>query len=328
MKLLKRLALTFFSITFSLVLLKAGIDAAKPDLPVKISGDYPIVDDQEIGFIAATNASALREHDIGLRYHIFTDGRGARANKATKKAPTHADIITVGCSYTWGHGVENEQTYSSIIERKTGLSVSNLALSSYGTVQSVLRLKRNTDLKPKYVIYGWINSHIQRNLSPCAPSYLPICSATAYVDFAPDPYIHKPIFSDSVSKSRAYYYGSGFFGVFNTTAIAAEYRPRESRYLESADKRMDSSRFILSQLDEVVSAAGAQLIILDLTNASGAKKPRAQELYSNIPAGAIFLDMGASIGSLDHRALGLPRDGHPNARAHNIIAGKVIEVLR
>lgn len=51
-------------------------------------------------------------------------------------------IISIGDSYAMGWGVEQDSTYSEIIEGKTGISVLNTGISSYGTARELMTLKQ------------------------------------------------------------------------------------------------------------------------------------------------------------------------------------------
>ena len=65
-------------------------------------------------------------------------------------------IVTLGDSFTIGYGVDQNQTFASIIEKITGLKTINAGISSYGTAREVLmfdRLLKTGNLsKLQYVI--------------------------------------------------------------------------------------------------------------------------------------------------------------------------------
>jgi hypothetical protein len=78
-------------------------------IDLKIEGDRILADDDIIGFAAAPGASSLRKHmRTGLAYHLFTEARGGRVNSPREIAPDKVAIMTLGCSFSLGHGLENE----------------------------------------------------------------------------------------------------------------------------------------------------------------------------------------------------------------------------
>ena len=125
---------------------------------------------------------------------MFTDSRGARRSHPNAPAASTVDIVAVGGSFTWGHGVESDETFVAQASVRLGLSAANLAVPSYGTVGAIELLRRNRDLSPRFVVYGFIRDHIRRNLSPCAPAYSPFCRDVPFVAFNEDraPYIEPP----------------------------------------------------------------------------------------------------------------------------------------
>jgi hypothetical protein len=69
-------------------------------------------------------------------------------------------ILTLGGSFSFGHGVDNRQTFTEILGHKLGVPVANLAYSGYGAVQALQQLERHVDLQPKIIIYGLVGDHL------------------------------------------------------------------------------------------------------------------------------------------------------------------------
>jgi len=106
-----------------------------------LDGDFPIEPDEEMGYVPIRNGATFRRHDrAGLAYHVFTSDRRARVNRRFERTPPTVDLVIVGCSFSWGHGVESEDTYGQVLARRRGLTVANLAFSAWGTVQAVQML--------------------------------------------------------------------------------------------------------------------------------------------------------------------------------------------
>jgi hypothetical protein len=289
-------------------------------LPAWIEGDYPLRDDEEIGFVAREDASTLRHDRNGLNFYLFTDGRGARKNLPTPERPEHCDIITIGCSFSWGHGLENQYTYSSLIEKQTSLRVENFAMGSYGTVQSLLMLRRNKDLLPRYVIYGWIDEHLNRNVSLCAPNYIPVCAATPYID-TKTLRIMPPIRSDSMARNQQ------FYERMRLGLSQGQLEPLPRSPAVDMDAKLQATRFLLKKMQDECDSIGAQLIVVDLTRASTGKK--GNSIIENIlPSGVLFIDMTDRAASWPNKSeLHFPTDSHPSKTAHRLIAQEIIELL-
>jgi hypothetical protein len=141
------------------------------------------------------DGASLRRHPrAGLAYHVFTSDRRARVSRRGERTAPSVGLLTVGDSFSWGHGLENEDTYTSRLSARWGVPAANLAFSAYGTVQSMQMLRRSLDLRPRLVVYGFIADHMKRNVSPCAPAYGPVCLPFSYVslDGSDRPVVRSP----------------------------------------------------------------------------------------------------------------------------------------
>lgn len=75
------------------------------------------------------------------------------------------DIIVVGDSFAMGWGVEDNETFSSLIENKTDFKILNAAISSYGTVRE-MKILENLDLSNlQYLIIQYCLNDYEENRS-------------------------------------------------------------------------------------------------------------------------------------------------------------------
>jgi hypothetical protein len=187
-----------FGLTVVAVVVLAGIffvyqGAMLPRVPVRVTGDWFMERNDWMGFVPTRNGSTeVRYVDNDYRYHIHTDRRSARVNAAGEQSEATVDVLAVGCSFTWGAGIESQDTYIQQLGRILDVSVANLAMASYGSVQAFQMLVRNADLRPKVIVYGFINDHLRRNLSPCAPNNVPHCIPVAYLQREGDQLVLQP----------------------------------------------------------------------------------------------------------------------------------------
>jgi hypothetical protein len=93
--------------------------------------------DPELTYLLRPGPSrfANREFDTAIE----GNSAGLRDDEASLD---HPDLIVLGDSYSFGWGVEKEETYAQILERRTGLKVLNAAMSSYGTAREMILLER------------------------------------------------------------------------------------------------------------------------------------------------------------------------------------------
>jgi hypothetical protein len=82
---------------------------------------------------------------------------------------TKTSIATMGCSFTEGDGIAEEETFAYKLQKETGRKTYNLGLSGHG-IQHVLYLIQTYKLFnqskkneiPEYVIYIFIDDHLRR----------------------------------------------------------------------------------------------------------------------------------------------------------------------
>lgn len=319
---------------------------AYSSLDLVLEGDFPIEADDEIGFVPVRNGATMRRHPrAGLAYHLFTSDRRARVSARGELTPPNVDLMTIGCSFSWGHGIENPETYTAVIARRTGLRAVNLAFSSYGTVQAVQMLERNLDLRPRVVVYGVIQDHVKRNLSGCAPAYGPACLPCAWVDFdaAGRPFVHPP-------DRDAYAFNRRFWDTFffrrgswlRRLAVTVEADARRiagetAHRTDDPPHRQAAAVFLLGRMRALAAQSGAHLVIvyipyLERGRTNPVPPALAAALRSVTGDGVTILDLAPVVARYysdpARPLLRFELDAHPNAAAHALIADGLEATLR
>ena len=98
--------------------------------------------DEHLGWISKKGAYHLElENNYGIKFNVTIEGDGSRfsGNKDEKKE----NIFFIGGSFTQGHGVNDDETFSFITQQKyKNFNVYNFGQSGYGGFQSLLLLKK------------------------------------------------------------------------------------------------------------------------------------------------------------------------------------------
>lgn len=312
--------------------------ATVPNPQLVTQGGGFIVFDPEMGMAPRPSAHTRRidgptPNRPELVYDIYTDDRGARVDGPGERSPERIDLMTIGCSFTWGHPIDNPDTYAARLHRELGMKVSNFAMSAYGTTQSLQMLKRNRSLAPKLVVYGFITAHLDRNVTACAPAYHPFCLDVSHVawDEAGQPRLEPP-FSDGVRRFQQHLDGDyvnpaiwlthGIDVIFGRLVRAWYY----SRIPDHA-KREQAMAFLMRGMERTVAEMGSQLLVIYIPLNF---EPAPPEL-ARIIGKTRLLDLAPAFER--HRAAGGPPlyvidDGHPNPAAHALIAREIAEYIR
>lgn len=308
-----------------------------------VQGEPLIAFDREIGFVPYPNTvSQRKDYDRNgnqlLSYHIFNDRRGARVSRPGEQAPDHPDILFVGDSLTWGHGLENEAIFARLTPLALGATGANFGMGSYGTTQSLQMLRRNIDLKPRVVVYSFIENHIAYNVFPCAQAYYPFCLDVSHVVFDADgrPRIAPP-WSDGAT--RAQLQAKAELGwldpltwvVHGVDVIYSRVLwSKANKTLPGRPEQEKALEFLLSELAKTSRSIGAHLLFVHLPG--GAKAP---DMLTNSAAklDVPILDLRPAYQAYQATpgapslVLG-PNDIHPSIAGHALIASEIASFIR
>jgi hypothetical protein len=323
--------------------------AALPRQQFRITGDWLMERDDEIGFRPRHNGATEVLHlDNGQHFHLFTDGRGARVNAAGAQTPAPVDVMAVGCSFTWGPGVESELTYTQQLGRLLDVPVANFGMGSYGSVQAFQTLVRNADLQPRVVVYGFIQDHLRRNVSPCAPNYVPYCLPVSYLRRDGD-WI-------AIQRPHMEYFSPEDNGAFNTEVVLRDpsgplawllgakwaakmavfqYRHPETIAVDTSPETASVAiaTMIRAMVDET-ERIGAHLVVLNLPYLPRGRQQPVPPALAAAVAGRDLTFVDFTPVAVDYYAqhatgtLTLDDDPHPNATAHRLIAETLVPVVK
>ena len=312
-----------------------------------LEGDFPIEADAEIGFVPVRNGASLRRHPrAGLAYHVFTSDRRARVGRRGERTAPEVGLLTVGDSFSWGHGVENEDTYTARLSARWRVPAANLAFSAYGTVQSLQMLRRSLDLRPRLVVYGFIADHMKRNISPCAPAYGPLCLPFSYVGLDPSgaPVIRNP--EPGLFAVNRRFWDEFFFekslGPRQVLAAGTAELARLTRTPrpDAPDDPATRQRILAKLIGDMAGAAaagGARLLVVNLPylereGTSPAPAPLRDAVAALSAPNLSFLDLAPVVAR--HYAgpaspsLRFERDRHPSAAGHAVFAEGIDAFVR
>lgn len=311
----------------------------QPAPQVTVIGDKLVQYDPHIGFRPPPNSRTIITRALGssnLTYELITDSRGARISSEDERGLADFSIAFIGCSFTWGHGISNEETYARKISHKLGTNIQNLAMASYGSVQS-LQMLQKLEGNNELIIYGFINDHVRRNVRPCAPSYSPLCLYVPTVSKNDKEafYIKDEIPADNVSASLDYFEWARQKRMLDADNIRFGYRFMNDRInrlrglqnvtLQKEDELL-ATEFVINEMRKSAKEKGSKLLIVNV----GIGQPTDNfDHLSKKQWGedVMFLDASKFDGIKDE-ALLIKEDGHPNGYGNSLIADKVFAFIK
>lgn len=310
-------------------------------------GDPLYVPDPEIGF-GPYRGGVTQFHVRGTdRFvEVSTNPQGLRVPPGRRQTSvTSADVVTVGCSFTFGHGVDAAEAYPAVAAEVSGLTVANAAFSAYGTTGALLALERLSALRPKVVVYGFLDAHMKRNVSPCAPGPFAMCRSQAYVAItARGPEIRPPSGGDWGGRlgrrllaelDRPEGLADGWRGLALLAGNAVA-RLTTPHWTDSPENQEAALSFLLHRMKGAAAAMGARLVVVRIpSELTGADAPRGfspvpAALTRSLPPGVELIDETSTVAALPpHQSLRLSSpDGHPAPLVHRAIGEDLGQRLR
>ncbi len=307
------------SIAFSLA--AAELALAALGLPFRVEKtppEYALAQfDAERGWAYLPGRSTVQKFGSDQReVALHFDARGARvpAPEAARD-PRAPSLLLVGCSYAMGHGVRYEDSLAGRLEAAPGfpLQVVNLGVQAYGTDQALLALRRGlAEFDTRVVVYPFICDHIARNANSDRRILRPTrrflgTKPRFALDSEGRPYLSEP----------AHEYTDGW-----QSRLWAMLQIRLAGW--GPPPSLELTRALVSEMKRETEAHGARLVVVDWQMDS----PPAycgEHPLADLDLALVDTRRDAPPGWNDWK---IPGDGHPDPRAHERVAGLVLEELR
>ena len=307
----------------------------------------------ELGFVPIPDSRGLEIMPIGAPVPVRYDKNGFRVpiDVTVPTGNKHPVILTLGCSFTYGAATHAKNTFPYLVSAYTGGSTMNAGVSSYGLSQmEIIAKKLVPRFKPDYVIVQYSPWLVKRAIRPFAPSYNGKLPNPYYAEDGPvtitPPVFQSKIFELSIDSYRnseegveeflSFLWNVGFPLFFHDDFQTGKYTLAKVLRLE---KRPTKNRSVVIQhaygeIGIVAEQNGAKLIIVVLGEDSN-PVPFSEKLF---PKNAIVVDAHRELLNrlpiIDEENFqrqyshwrGDPPilvDGHPNEKAHRVIAEKI-----
>lgn len=121
--------------------------------------------DAEIGFFPTPNQSYVQTTDE-WNVQVTINAHGLRGAELGARKPDERRLLVLGDSFTFGHAVENDETYPKVIEQFfrsdsiPSISVINAGVDGYGTIQEAIWFERIVDeVAPDAVLLGFFTAN-------------------------------------------------------------------------------------------------------------------------------------------------------------------------
>jgi hypothetical protein len=114
--------------------------------------------DGELGYTLKPGSCVFAATEFSNRYEM--NSRGLRDDERSLNRP---EVIVVGDSYAMGWGVGQDETFSEILERKSGLNVLTAGVASYGTAREMMLLRRLDTHGLRFLVIQYCENDLDEN---------------------------------------------------------------------------------------------------------------------------------------------------------------------
>lgn len=161
----ERLLLVVISTILVLLILEGVVRLVRPRIMV-ISTAKMHRSDPDAGWVGLPNIDARFFLPGGFDVRVANNSRGLRdSEKDLAKPPGTRRIVVLGDSFMWGFGVDNEDTFSTILQELIpDTQTINLGVSGYSTVQELVRLQmEGVRYMPDVILLAFVWNDLRDN---------------------------------------------------------------------------------------------------------------------------------------------------------------------
>jgi len=157
--------------------------------------------DPALGFVPMPEANGAEILPAGLEVPIRCDENGLRVPESYRsERPGRPLLLSLGCSFTFGAAVPEEDTFTEQAGEILGWNTANGGVCSYGLTQMLLRGRELIPrLKPDVVLVQWSPWLLERAKRMLGPlDFLSVAPIPYFYNTPEGLKIHKPVFLGAV----------------------------------------------------------------------------------------------------------------------------------
>jgi len=271
--------------------------------------------DEGLGYTLKPGQCTFSGKEFSNRYLV--NKLGVRDDE---KSLDHPKIIVAGDSFAMGWGVNQDESFAKLIERKIGFKVLNSAVASYGTAREMMILRRVPIDRLQYLIIQYCENDYEENMAYYLNhNVLPTMTEAEY-----------RLNSKMDNQPKAYFIGK--YLMLEIKKRIDEFRHRKQKDTNPIDKD-DIDLFLNAIIHSQLNLNNVQIIAFSM-NGRNPDDNRAfpRELKKKIAAGdfptyirkMIVLDFSDILNDDNFYVL----DDHLNHTGHQIIADVILQNIK
>ena len=243
-------------------------------------------------------------------------------------------LILSGCSFTYGMGVSDSLTYPYLLQSALkNHKVINAGVPAYGSLQTLLLLQKllENDIRPKTLIYHYLDFHPERNV--LSRSFKQLLLEESRLGKGA---------KDKLRRRARFPYGESSKDSLRLIVRYAELDNKNRFYfLRSWSALINQLEYVYTQFykEEKNAQKITELALLEIQKHCQQNKidfiiAIMKEDNPSVPSIQPFCQqhqittVDLRLDYTDTQLLNAPYDGHPNAKAHQLFADKMVQFLQ
>lgn len=261
-----------------------------------------------------------------------------RSYRSSNRANDSAEVVFLGCSFTFGVGINDSATIPWQVGKALDVDVQNLGGSGFGVHQAyqILRTKYATipDHKKRVFVYTFIPDHLIR-------------AKGVYSWCLNDPYF--TVKGDSLHlEGPAYKFTSGaraqvllrVFSLNRTLSIVSDLGNNIVQAQGAAgvnDEDYKRVELMLAEMGRLAKANGDQFIVLHWDDYKGSQNPKGgyyvepakmTSIFEKIKADGVTTYNVSSFYNFAAEGNTIPNDNHPSVKGAGLVAGEIVKRIK
>jgi hypothetical protein len=271
--------------------------------------------DDELGWSYVPNLNSSQTECFPNDKKMTFNEKGMRISSDETVDYKKESVLFIGCSFTMGHGVNDDETFVYYAGRELNEKYQsvNLGVQGYGTDQALIMLERSIDLfeAPVAVIYTMLRAHFQRNANYDRRWLFPDARVIST----------KPLFkvdsNGELKLKKKPVKMSRYVHSFLFDFLYIKYLELTGRFPPLAEKVTEK---LILKMNTVCQERGVFFAVVDWNSAT-------RSLFDG-QQGFPIIDLEKHVPQQFHTMVVSPDNRHPSAEAHKVVAEIIADFLR
>ena len=284
---------------------------------IKSIPEHPFLGDSLLG-ISLNMGGYEIEINNKIKFKATHDSSGYRKIYRNETIAVTKKIVSLGCSFTYGYGVNDTETFTYLLQKNhPNFNFTNMGVIGYGTVQSYLQLNKivNSKNSPDVVILNFASYHLERN--PMVASYRRALKIGFNNSLSTAKEIMKNSrfpFSNSIGEIKIEYIG--------WKDLYSDWKGREYsaaiNYIQTGWDRMETSNLDLNSISTTIIIEMNKLCADNGIDFYAVMLDEVPSISLNLKSkGVKIIEVGLDFSNIT--VTNLPFDMHPNNKGHEQI---------